>query len=145
MSWDFFPVGFGRPLVKLFALCYRTLVLSVLSVCDVGALRPNGLTDQDETWHTGKPRSLPHCVRWGPSSPPPKGHSPQPHFSAHVCCGQMAGWIMPLGMEVGLGPGDFVLDGDPVRVSKRGGAPNFRRMFIVAKWLDQSRWHLAWR
>jgi len=26
----------------------------------------------------------------------------------------MAGWIkMPLGTEVGLGPGDFVLDGDP--------------------------------
>ena len=26
----------------------------------------------------------------------------------------MAGWIkMPLGMEVALGPGDFVLDGDP--------------------------------
>jgi len=29
----------------------------------------------------------------------------------HICCGQMAAWInMPLGMEVGLGPGDFVLD-----------------------------------
>ena len=29
----------------------------------------------------------------------------------HICCGQMAVWInMPLGMEVGLGPGDFVLD-----------------------------------
>jgi len=25
----------------------------------------------------------------------------------------MAGWIIPLGMEVGLGPGDFVLDWDP--------------------------------
>ena len=32
-------------------------------------------------------------------------------FSSHICCGQMAAWInMPLGMEVGLGPGDFVLD-----------------------------------
>ena len=41
-----------------------------------------------------------------------KGHSPQ--FSAHVRCGQTAGWIkMPLGTEVGLVPGDFVLDGDP--------------------------------
>jgi len=28
----------------------------------------------------------------------------------HICCGQMATWInMPLGMEAGLGPGDFVL------------------------------------
>jgi len=31
-----------------------------------------------------------------------------------VCCGQTAGSIrMPLGMEVGLGPGDIGLDGDP--------------------------------
>jgi len=30
-----------------------------------------------------------------------------------VYCGQMVGWIkMPLGTEVGLGPGDIVLDGD---------------------------------
>ena len=35
-------------------------------------------------------------------------------FSAHVYCGQKAGCIkMPLGMEVGLSPGDFVLGGDP--------------------------------
>jgi len=47
--------------------------------------------------------------------PPPrkKGTTPT-QFSAHVYCGQTAGWIkMPLGMEVGLGPGDVVLDGDP--------------------------------
>ena len=30
---------FERPFVKLFTLCYRTVVLFVLSVCDVG-LRP---------------------------------------------------------------------------------------------------------
>ena len=30
----------------------------------------------------------------------------------------MAGWIkMPLGMKVGLGPGDFVLDEDPAQLS----------------------------
>jgi len=51
-------------------------VLYVLSVCDVRALWPNGWTDQDETWHAGRPRPWPHCVRWGPSSPSPKGHSP---------------------------------------------------------------------
>ena len=50
-------------------------------------------------------------------------------FSAHVRCGQTAGWIkMLLGMEVGLVPGDFVLDGDPARSPKRGTAPNFRPM-----------------
>jgi len=26
----------------------------------------------------GRPRPRPHCVRWGPSSPPPKGHSSSP-------------------------------------------------------------------
>jgi len=59
---------FGRPFVKQFALCYRTVVLSV---CDVGVLWPNGRTDQDETWHAGSPWTWPHCVRWGPSSPSP--------------------------------------------------------------------------
>ena len=34
----------------------------------------------------------------------------------------MAGWIkMPLGMEVGLSPGEFVLDGDPVPPPQKGG------------------------
>jgi len=45
-------------------------------VCDVGVLWPNGLTHQDETWRAGRPRPWPDCVRWGPSYPPPKGHSP---------------------------------------------------------------------
>ena len=49
---------------------------------------------------------------WNPA-PLQNGHSPR--FSAHVCCGQMAMWIkMPLAMEVGLGSGDIMLDGDPV-------------------------------
>ena len=75
--------------------------------------------DQDETWHTGRPRPWPHCVRWGPSSPFPKGRSPQ--FSAHICCGQMARLIkLLLGMEVGLSPGHIVLDGNPAPHPKRG-------------------------
>ena len=77
-----------------------------------------------------------HCVRWVPSSPPLKGHSPP--FLAHVCCGLTAGWTkMQLGMEIGLGLGDFVLDGDPVPPRKKGTSPpSFRPMSIVAKWLD---------
>jgi len=47
-----------------------------LSVYNVGVLWPNGWMDQDETWHGGRPRPWPHCVRCGPSSPSPKGHSP---------------------------------------------------------------------
>jgi len=51
------------------------------------------------------------CARCGPSSTH-KEHSPQ--FSAHICCGQTAGWVkMPLGRKVGLGPGHIVLHGYP--------------------------------
>ena len=49
-------------------------------------------------------------------------HEP-PHFSAHVYCGQTAGWIIikiPLGTEVGLGPGHIVLGGDPAPPSGGG-------------------------
>ena len=43
--------------------------------------------------------------------PKRRGGAPQ-KFSAHVYCGQTAGWIkMPLGTKVGLNPGDSVLDG----------------------------------
>jgi len=49
---------------------------------------------------------------WRHSSLPKRGTQPQ--FSAHVYCGQTAGCIsIPLGTEVGLGPGDIVLDGCP--------------------------------
>jgi len=78
--------------------------------------------DQDATWYGGRPRPMRHCVRWGPIFPPLKGHSPQ--FSAHVYCGQTAGCIkMPLGMEVGLSPVDFVLDGDPAAPPQKGAEP----------------------
>jgi len=47
---------------------------------------------------------------------PKKGAEPPPQFSAHVHCGQMAGWIkmalgmqVGFGMQVGLGPGHIVL------------------------------------
>jgi len=57
---------------------------------------------------------------------------------------------MPLGIEVGLSPGDFVLDGDLAPLPKKEAepgvrAPNFRPMSIVVKRLDGSRWHLSWR
>jgi len=78
--------------------------------------------DQDATWYGGRPRPKRHCVTWGPSSPPIKGHSPQ--FSAIVHCGQTAGWTkMPLGVEVDLGPGHIVLDGDPARPRKGHSSP----------------------
>jgi len=52
---------------------------------------------------------------------------------------------MALGMEVGLGPCHIVSDGELAPLPQKGGrAPNFRPIFIVAKRLDESRWHLAW-
>ena len=43
---------------------------------------------------------------------------------------------MTLSTEVNLGPGDVVLDGVAAPPSKKGTAPSFRFMSIVAKWLD---------
>jgi len=100
-------------------------------------LWPNGCMHQTATWYRARPRPRRLCVRWGPRFPlPQRGTDPQ--FSAHICSGQMAAWIkMSLGMEQGLDPGDFVLDGDPVALPQKGAdPPNFRPMFIVAKRLD---------
>jgi len=101
----------------------------------------------------GRTRRRPHYARRGPGSPFPKrGQSLlSPQFVAHVYCSQTAGCIkMPLGMEVGLGPGHITLDGDPAfppqkKKIKWAQPSNFRPMSIVAKRLDGSRWHMAWR
>jgi len=52
---------------------------------------------------------------------------------------------MKLGMQVGLGPGHIVLDGDPAPLPQRGTTPNFRPISVAAKWLHRSRFHLVWR
>jgi len=90
-------------------------------------LWPNGWMHQDATSYGDRPRPRPHCARWGPSSPR------SPPFSAHVHCGQMAGWSkMSLGMEVGLGRGNFVLDGDPAPRIK-GHSPQFSAHFYCGQ------------
>ena len=56
---------------------------------------------------------------------PKKGQTADPQFSAHVYCGQTAGWIkMALGMDVGLGPGHIVL-GTQLPSPKKGTDPQF--------------------
>ena len=54
---------------------------------------------------------------------------------------------MQLGMEVGLGSGDIVLDGDPAPPTERGTAAShtFQPMSIVAKRLVGSGYHLVRR
>ena len=102
-------------------------------------LWPKGWMHQDATWYGGKPQRRGLCVYLdGDRAPLPK-RGQSPHFSAYVYCGQTAVWIkMPLGTEVGLGPDDIVLDGDPAIPRKRAHPPppNFWPMSIVAKWLD---------
>ena len=144
-------VIFGWPFVKRFALCYRTVVclscpiLSCLSVCNVGVLWSNGLTDQDETFHAGRTRPWPHCVRWGPRLLTlPKGAQP-PIFGPYPlrpngCIDQDATWYggMPR-------PRRLCVRWGPSSHQKRGTAPNFRPMSIVAKRLDGLRCYLVWR
>ena len=85
-------------------------------------------------------------VDLGPGDIVLDGDPASPKFSAHVYCGQAAGWIkMPLDTEVGLGPGDIVLDGGPALPPKGAQSPNFRPMSAVAKPLDGLRRNLVWR
>jgi len=77
---------------------------------------------------------------------PPKGDT-APSISANVYCGQTVGWIkMKLGMEVGLGPGHIVLDGDSAPLPQKGHSnpPNFWPMYLVAKRLNRSRCYLIY-
>ena len=81
---------FGRPSVKRFALCYQTVVC--LSVCNISVLWPKGWIDQDQTWHGGRPRPQPHCVRWGPHSPSQKsGHSTPSSFGPCIVAKRLRG------------------------------------------------------
>jgi len=60
-----------------------------------------------------------------------RGRSPLPNFRP-VYCGQTAGWIkMALRMEVGLGPGHMVLDGDPAPIPKKGTQPPIFGSFLL--------------
>ena len=105
-------------------------MLSMCPVGDVGVLWPNGRMDQDATWYGCRPQPRPQCVRLGPSPRPQRGIAPKqghnPQFPAHVCCGHTVESIrMPIGVEVGLGPGHIALDGDPAPPEKRHSSPHF--------------------
>jgi len=110
-------------------------------------LRPNGCMDQGATWYGGRPRFRRHCVRCGPSSPPQKkGGAPSPIFLGPFLLWPN-GWMhqMPLGIEVGLGVRDIVLDEDSPSPKEAQPPPSFRPMSVVTKQLDGLRCHLVWR
>jgi len=76
-----------------------------------------------------------------PAPPPQKGTEPSNFWPMSI----VAKRLHPLGVKVGLGPGDIVLDGEPAPAPQKGGtARQFRPMSIVAKRLDGSRCHLVW-
>jgi len=91
-------------------------VVCHLCVClsNIRALCPNGWMDQDATWHEGRSQLKWLCVIWGPSPPAHKGDEDPLQCSTHFYCGQTARCInMPLAMEIGLSPEDFILHGEP--------------------------------
>ena len=79
--------------------------------------------DQDATRYGGRPRPRRQCVRWGPSSHF-ESREPLPQIFG-PCLLWPKGWVDQdaHGMEVGLSPSDFVLDGDPVTSPKRRRSP----------------------
>jgi len=101
--------------------------------------------EQDSTWYGGI--GLGDILFDGDPAPLSQKRGTAAPTIRFMYCGQMAGWNkMPLGMEIGLGPGHIVLDGDWEPSSpKKGTGPNFRPMFLVAKWLDGPRLHLVRR
>ena len=113
-------------------------------------LWPNGWMHQDATWCGGRfqPRGL--RVRWGPSPPPKRERSPLPNFRpiSTVAKRLDACTKVPLGADVGLSPGDFVLDGDPAPLATKKaqpecGAPICGPCLLWQKgWMDQDgTWH----
>ena len=83
--------------------------------------------------HQDATRPTRHRVRCRPSYPQKKGTPTPTDFLAHVCCGQMAEWMMtPLATEVDFGPGHIVLDGVPAPAKGTQQPPCFRPMPIVA-------------
>jgi len=111
-----------RPMLSDRCVVLSGPVLSVCPVCDICVLWPNGRMDQDETWHAGRPWPG-HIVLygefWGDSYPSPNRHNP-PIFGPYLL--RPNGWRdqVPLGREVGLGPSNIVLYGDPAPPLKRG-------------------------
>jgi len=92
--------------------------------------------DRDGTWHRDGPWSRPH---WDSASLSKKGQRPT-QFLVPFYCGQTARCMkMPLGMEVGLSPGDFVLDGYPALIPIKGRSPTIFGPCLLWPngWMDQ--------
>ena len=116
---------FGRPFVKRFALCYQSVVCPVCLSCLWRSCTVAKRLDGSR-WNldADRPRPWPHCVRWGPSSPLPMGHSPLPIFGPYLL--RPNGWMDQDGTWHGGRP-------QPSGLCVRWGPSplNFRFMFII--------------
>jgi len=145
-SWWDFEWGFlGEPFVKPFALCYRTVVLSVLSVMLVYCGQMVGRIKMKLGKQVGLGPG--HIVLDGdPASPtPPKGHSPLPIFGPYLlwrngCMDQNATWYggrpWPRRLCVRQGP--------RCPFHKRGRSPQIFGPCLLWPngWMDQDgTWH----
>jgi len=109
---------FGRPFVKQFALCYRSVVCRSVTLVYCG---------QTVGWIKMKldmEEGVGHIVLDGDPAPPPQ-RGTAPNFRPSPLWPN--GWLikMPLGTEVGLGQGHIVLDGDPASASSKKAQPQF--------------------
>ena len=130
-----------RPMLSVRCL---SVYLSCLSCLSVTFVHCGNRTNQDDTWRAGRPRPG-HIELDGDPAPPPQRGTALCQFSAHTCCGQMAAWIkMSLGMELGLGQGDFVVDGDHAAPPQKGRSPQIFGPCLLRPngWMDETgTWH----
>ena len=140
---------FGRPFVKRFALCYRSVVLSCLSVLSLCLSVTFVHCGQTVGWIKTKLDKQVglgpgHIVLEGnPAPPTPKEHSP-PIFGPYQlrpygCMDQDVTWYGATPR-----PGDFVLEGDPVPLPKRGTEPPIFGPCLLWPngWMDAAAtWH----
>ena len=130
-----------RPIISLRCL---SVCLSC-PVCNVGVLWPDGWMDQDETWHAGRPRPWPHCVRWGPRCPSHKGAQP-PIFGPYLLCPN--GWVDQDATWCGdrLRPKRHCVRwGTSSPSPKRVSALQFLAHVYCGQLMHGSRCHLVWR
>ena len=113
--------------------------------------------NQAATWYGDRPRPRPHRLRLGPSCPQKRGHS-SPHYrnlrtQRPICLLWPNGWMNQDAtwyMEVGLGPGDIVLDGGPAPPPQQKGGtavPSIRPMSSILRpngWMDEdATWYVG--
>ena len=128
-------------------MLYRTVVLSVLSCLSVTLVYCDQTVARIKmklgTRYAGRPRPWLHCVRWGPSSPSPKGAQP---LIFGPCPLWPNGWMDQDGTWHGDGPlsrPHCARWGTSSRPTKGAESPNFRPILLSRNgWMNQDgTWH----